>query len=62
MKDLLEYIKFQIMGKNVLLSNQIAGFFDDQCLWKESGKVLGFFFRNSCPGKIESKTATIGFG
>ena len=45
MKDLLEYIKFQIMDKNVLLSNQIAGFFDDQCLWKESDKFLGFLFR-----------------
>ena len=35
------------MDKNVLLSNQIAEFFDDQCLWKESDKVLGFLFRNS---------------
>ena len=62
MKDLLEYIKFQIMDKNVLLSNQIAGFFDDQCRWKESDKVLGFLFRNSYPGKIPSKTATVGLG
>ena len=62
MKDLLEYIKFQIMDKNVLLSNQIAGFFDDQCLWKESDQVLGFFFRNICPGKIASKTTTVGLG
>ena len=52
-----EYIKFQIMEKNVLLSNQIAGFFDDQCLWKESDQVLGFFFR-----KIASKTTTVGLG
>ena len=29
MKYLLEYINFQIMDKNVLLSNQIAEFFDD---------------------------------
>ena len=35
------------MDKNVLLSNQIAEFFDDQCLWKESDNVLGFLFRNS---------------
>ena len=44
MKDLLEYIKCQIMDENVLLSNQIAGFLDDQCHWKESDKVFGFLF------------------
>ena len=32
MKYLLEYIKFQIKDKNVLLSKQIVGFSDDQCL------------------------------
>ena len=32
MKDLLENIKFQIMDKIVLLSKQIVGFSDDQCL------------------------------
>ena len=52
MKDLLEYMKFAIYDDNVLLSNQIAGFFDDQCLWTESGKVLDFLFRNSYTGKI----------
>ena len=50
------------MDKNVLLSNQIPGFFDDQCLWKESNKVLDFLFRNSYPGKIVSKTTTVGLG
>ena len=45
MKDFLEYIKFQIMNEGVLLSNQIAGYFDDQCLWKKSDKVLGFFVK-----------------
>ena len=32
MKCLLEYMKFQIMDKNVLLSTQIVGFSDDQYL------------------------------
>ena len=32
MKYLLEYIKFQIKDKNALLSKQIVGFSDDQCL------------------------------
>ena len=41
MKDFLEHIKFQIMNEGVLLSNQIAGYFDDQC--QKSDKVLGFF-------------------
>ena len=46
----------------MLLSDQIAGFFDDQCLWKESEKVLGFLFRNSYPGKIASKINTVDLG
>ena len=46
MKDLLEYVKFTIYDDNVLLPNQIAGFFD------VSGKVLDFLFRNSYTGKI----------
>ena len=32
MKYLLEYMKFQIKDKNVLLSKQIVGFSDGQCL------------------------------
>ena len=32
MKYLLEHINFQIMDKNKLLSKQIVGFSDDQCL------------------------------
>ena len=42
------------MGDYVLLSS------DDQCLWKESDKILDFLFRNSYPGKLGSKNTTIG--
>ena len=31
-------------GQLSFLSNQIAGFFDQQCLWKESIDILVFFF------------------
>ena len=35
------------MDENMLLSNPIAGFFDDQYLWKEKDTVLDLLFRNS---------------
>ena len=50
------------MDENMLLSNQITGFIEDQCLRKEADKVLGFLSRNSYPGKIASKTTTVGLG
>ena len=33
---------------NVLLPNQIIGFFDHQYLWKERISILDFLHRNSC--------------
>ena len=50
------------MDENMLLSNPIAGFFDDQYLWKEKDTVLDLLFRNSYQGKIASKTTTVGLG
>ena len=50
------------MDENMFLSNPIAGFFDDQYLWKEKDTVLDLLFRNSYQGKIATKTTTVGLG
>ena len=43
----------------MFLSNQIAGFFDHQYLWKESINILEFLHEGSQQGKISSETFSI---
>ena len=44
--------------QSVLLSNLIAGFFDYQCLWKETILVLELLHEDSNQGKVACKTNT----
>ena len=45
-------------GELCLLSNQISGFFDHQCLWKESINLLDFLHGDNHQRKVTSGTAT----
>ena len=38
---------------NKLSSNQIAGFFDHQYLWKESSDILCFLYGGNQQGEVE---------
>ena len=50
-KPLTRYIEFQLIDQNNVLSNHIAGFFDDQYLWRESIIVLDFLHRDRHQGR-----------
>ena len=54
------YLKFLIINLNVLLSNQIAGFFDYQLLWRETISVIDLLRRDICQRKIASKSTAVG--
>ena len=45
----------------MLPSNQIAGFFDQQYLCKESSYILGFLYGSSRQRKATAETNTFGF-
>ena len=49
----------------MLLSNQTAGFFDHQPIWKETmnviEKVINLLHRESYYGKIAHRSATVGW-
>ena len=49
-----------MIDQNVLLSNQIAGFFDHQYLWKETINALDFLHINSYQRKIVSQGTSVG--
>ena len=50
-----------MIDQNVLLSNQIAGFFDHQYLWKETINALDFLHINSYQRKIVSQGTSVGW-
>ena len=45
----------------MLSSNQIAGFFDHQCLWNETIIALDFLFKDSHQGKEMFKSTTVSW-
>lgn len=52
--------KISNYGRKCGLSNQSAGIYDDQYLWKETVKVLDFLQRDSYQRKITSKNYWLG--
>ena len=56
----LEKFWFKTLKVEMLLSNQIAGFFDHQHFWKESINVLDFLHGGSHQGKIASEATPFG--
>ena len=45
-------------GELCVLSNQISGFFDHQCLWKKLINLLDFLHGDNHQRKVTSETAT----
>ena len=43
------------------LANQIVGFVNHQCLWKESINVFDFLHRYSSQGRVASKATVVNW-
>ena len=62
----LEQLRYQLRlplligcGQWYFLSNQIAGFFDQQYHWKEPIDIFNFLHGDNHQGKVRSKTTTL---